>query len=270
MVSIFALSPSGTRIVIDSFKLCLPRVTVIQLDLLCQLLLIVTISSDSMWYDSIKSKPKIHSNTQPELAEMKEKVLLYIAENGETNIYRIGEHCKIGYSTAHGSIKALEQQGLVQLMSARKNEKGVIAKSYGLTAKGLYYAIYKQSPWHEKIRVAEKSKDLLKPNVLEWLNFIETINDAHIEEAINNQISATLSYSDPLYFIDVIDDFFFATIIIPEMIIYHESYCKIMKIIQCYPRIKSILLKDLEEQIAWAKEDLRKQSIMQEEFEKLK
>ena len=107
MLSIFALSPSGTRIVIVSFMATVSNKITVRL--IYQLLLIVTISSDSMLYDSMKRKQKLTINTKTELSEMKEKVLFCFAENGEMNIYKVGKRCGIGYSTAHSSIKALEK-----------------------------------------------------------------------------------------------------------------------------------------------------------------
>ena len=83
--------------------------------------MIVSIISDSMLYDSINRKQKPSFNTQIELPAMKEKVLLRFAECGELNIYQISKDCKIGYSTAHSSIKVLEKDGFVRLRSASKS-----------------------------------------------------------------------------------------------------------------------------------------------------
>ena len=153
------------------------------------MLLIVTISSDSMMYDSIKRKQKLSSNTQTELPVMKKKVLLCFAENDEMNIYKVAKLCGIGYSTAHSSIKSLEKEGFVQLKSEKINEKGVTAKEYGLTTKGVHRCLCAKLSWHEKVVIVEKQQSLLKPNVLEGMKFIEALNDSHIEELVSSNIS---------------------------------------------------------------------------------
>ena len=126
------------------------------------------------------------------------------------------------------------------------------------------------STWHERILVAEKHQDLLKPNVLEWMKFIETLNDPNIEEIVNQQIGSFFSWDDPDFFIEAIDDFFFDTLIMTEMISSRETFGKIMREICNHPHIKEKLLKNLEEYIEWCEEDLEKHRVMKAEFEKLK
>ena len=224
--------------------------------------------TDSMWRERTNKVRKRDSNAMPKLPEKKKTVLLFFAEKDEANAYEVSEKCSLQYSTAHSSVKALEKDGLLRLKLEKINEKGVPTKVYGLTTKGAYWSIYSVSTWHEKILFAEKWQRLLKPNVVEWLKFIETLSDTRIEETLNTQIGLSVSYSDLDFFIDVIDDFFFAMVILPEMIIFHETYSKVMQRIQSYPRIKEILLKNLEEQIAWSKEDIEKQIRIKAEFEK--
>ena len=247
--------------------------------LICQLLLIVTISSDSMLYDSMKRKQKLTINTKTELSEMKEKVLFCFAENGEMNIYKVGKRCGIGYSTAHSSIKALEKEGLVRLTSARKNEKGVIAKSYDLTVKGVYQAIVAKSSWNEKVAIAEKRKQLLRQNFLDWMKFIQDLNNADIEKEVNTQIGYSirscsaptlleLRYRQP-YIDDSIDDILFDLTILSRMTIQENVLSNVLNVIEKHPSIKNKLQKQIEEQIRSYEDDLKKLAIIKAKFEKL-
>ncbi len=210
-----------------------------------------------------------HGNTVSELSDRKKTALLFFAEKGEANIYKLSEECKMRYSTGHSSVKALEKEGFVRLKSEKKNEKGVTAKVYGLTTKGLYRCIYAMSTWHKKILIAEKWQSLLKPNVLEWMKFIETLNDSNIEKTINEQIGSFLSYcNDAGFFIDVVDESFFDAFL-AAMIDFDETYNKVMHEIGSYPRIKERLLRNLEEDITWREEDVKKYRMMKARLEKL-
>ena len=231
-----------------------------------------------MLYDSINRKQKPSFNTQIELSAMKEKVLLRFAECGELNIYQISKDCKIGYSTAHSSIKVLEKDGFVRLRSARKNEKGVIAKSYDLTAKGVYQAIFAKSSWSEKIKIAEKRKNLLGQNFLDWMKFIQELNNGDVEKQVITQIGYCVSdnstpsllelrYSSPYRYFDSVDDSLFDLTILTKMITEKDIRENILNVIEKYPSIKNKLQKLIEEQIQWDKDDLKKLEMIKAEFE---
>jgi hypothetical protein len=249
-----------------------------QLDLLCQLLVIVTISSDSMTYDSIKRKQKLHSYAPLDLAAMKEKVLLLIAENGETNIYQVGEQCQIGYSTAHSSIKALEKQGLIKLRSAHKNAKGVIAKSYGVTTKGIYQSIYAKSIWLEKVTLAEKNKSLVGNSFLEWMKFIQLLNNSEIEHEVNTQIGYYANdNSNPsllelqagnTFLMNEFSDALFDLIILTAMITNNVVLSDILKIIEKYTTIKNKLKRQIKIYEHGLKSDIKRLETITACFEK--
>lgn len=231
--------------------------------------MIVTIDSGSMRPDSIKKMMKIQSDTVPELANRKKTVLLFFAKNGKANIYRIEKECKIRYSTAHSSIKSLEKEGLVQLKSKEINKKGVPATIYGLTTKGLHRAIFELPIWQEKIAVAEKWQRLLNPNVVEWMKFIEALNDPRTEEMVNSQIGGFLNCSDDLgFFVDAIDDLYFDALL-ATMIDFDDSYKIVMEKIASFPRILKRLPKLIKEDMAWREEDLKRYRRIKEELEKL-
>jgi len=218
--------------------------------------------------DSIKNMMERYSKALPELPDRKKKVLLFFAEKGEANIYKVSEDCDMRYSTAHSSVKALEKEGFVRLKSEEINEKGVTAKVYGLTTKGLHRSIYAMSTWHEKIVIAEKWQSLLNPNVLEWMKFIEVLKDPNVEKMVSDQIGSFLSCcNDAGFFIDVVDESFFDAVL-ATMIDFDETNSKVMRKIGSYPRIKERLLKLLEEDIAWRQEDVKRYSMIKAGFEK--
>ena len=108
-----------------------------------------------------------------------------------------------------------------------------------------------------------------KPNVLEWMKFIEALNDSNIEEMVSSNIGGFLKVSKDMgYFIDVIDESSFDAVLV-TMIDFDETYAKVMRIIGSFPRIKARLLKLLEQDIAWRAEDLEKKRAMKARFEKL-
>ena len=230
--------------------------------------------------DSIKRKQKPSNNTQIALPVKKERVLLCFAENGEMNTYQISKLCEIGYSTAHSSIKALEKDDLVQLASIKTNEKGVIAKSYDLTVKGVYQAITTKSPWREKIAIAEKRKELLGQNFLDWMKFIQALNDAEIEENVNTQLGYSITgysaptflqlrYNSPHIYDYSIDDILFDVTILTRMTTQKDVLDKVLTSVENYPAIKNKLQKLIEEQIQWEKEDLNKLETIKAELEQL-
>jgi predicted transcriptional regulator len=232
-----------------------------------------------MMGDIIKRKQKPLSNTPIERPPMKAKVLLCFAKNGELNIYQISKLCDMGYSTAHSSIKTLEKDDLVQLVSTKENEKGVIAKSYDLTVKGVYQAITAKSPWREKIAIAEKRKELLGQNFLDWMKFIRALNDADIEKDVNSNIGYSITgysaptflqlrYGSPRIYNDSIDDVLFDVTILTRMTTQKDVLDKVLNAVEKYPAIKNKLQKLVEEQIRWEKDELNKLETIKAVFEK--
>jgi hypothetical protein len=216
----------------------------------------------------LRSKRKNSADIK-KLPEKKKAVLLFFTEKNEANAYEVAEALDLQYSTSHSSIQALKKDGLLLLNSTRKNEKGVMAKSYRLSSKGVYYSIYLKPTWREKIVVAEKWTDFIKPHFVDWLTFIGALSDPQIEKTINTQIGFSLSVDDVGFFLDVFDDFFFTLQMVPEMVIFPETRTKIIELAKSYPRIKNELLNGLKEQNKWAEEDLEKQIKIQQDLERL-
>ena len=208
-------------------------------------------------------------NTVQELPDRKKTVLLFFAGKDEANSYEVSQGCEFMYSTAHSSVKALEKEGAIQLRSQKINEKGVIAKGYALTTKGVHRCLCAKLTWHEKVVIVDKWQRLLKPNVSEWMKFIEALNDPSIEEMVSSNIGGFLKVSTDMgFFIDVIDESSFDAILV-TMIDSNETYTKVMSVIGRFPRLKERLLKLFEEEIAWREEDLNKHRRIKAEFEKI-
>ena len=103
---------------------------------------IVTNRSDTMTSGNIGSVAKGNSNNIPSLPPRRTEVLKFLAGEGPLNVYQIQQ--KLGlpsYSTAHGAVKALENDGLLKMQALEQTEKGVTAKVYGLTFSGLALAL---------------------------------------------------------------------------------------------------------------------------------
>ena len=206
-------------------------------------------------------------NIVPELPDKKKTVLLFFADKGKANAYEISEGCGLEYSTAHSSVKALEKEGALHLKSEKINEKGVTAKEYALTTKGVHRCLCAKLTWHEKVAIVEKWQSILNPNVLEWMKFIEAVNDSNVEEMVSSNISLYLSGCNDIgYFIDVIDESSFDAVL--ATMIDLNMYSKIMQIIGNFPRIKDRLLKLLEEDISWREEDLKRYRMIKAELAK--
>jgi len=110
--------------------------------------LIVTNLSDIMPSVNIQSEGAKSSNKILGLSARRNEVLQFLAREGPLNIYQIQQ--KLGltsYSTAHGSVKALEEGGLLVMQSLEQTEKGVTAKVYGLTFVGLAFAMTCEDIW---------------------------------------------------------------------------------------------------------------------------
>jgi DNA-binding PadR family transcriptional regulator len=205
----------------------------------------------------------------PELPDKKKMVLLFFADRGEANAYEVSEACRLEYSTAYSSVKALEKEASLTLKSEKLNEKRVIAKTYEITTKGVHRCLCAKLPWHEKVVIVEKRQSLLKPNVLEWMKFIEVLDDSNIEEMVSSNISGFLKVSEDMgYFLDVIDESSFDAVLV-TMIDFDGTYAKVMRIIDSFPRLKARLLRLLRDDIAWREKDLDRYRQIKAELEKI-
>ena len=221
--------------------------------------------------------PENQQKNRAELPEKMKQALLFIADNSESNIYRVKERCMMGYSTAHNSIKALENEGFIRLTGARKNEKGVMAKYYGLTLKGLYQSIYVKSPWHEKVALAEKRKELVHENFLTWMRFIEALNNPEVEKDINNQFSnlATTSFlfespfSSRQYYSEL-DDSIFDLTVMTTLIVNPLFLDRFLAVISNFPSIRTKIHKLITEQTVAYQDDLKKLETIQKGLEGIK
>lgn len=222
-----------------------------------------------MQREGLKKMKRRNVSTISELPDRKKTVLLFFADKDQANAYEVSESCGLEYSTAHSSVKALEKEGALQLKSQEINEKGVIAKAYALTTKGVHRCLCAKLTWHEKVVIVDKWQRLLNPNVSEWMKFIEALNDSNIEEMVSSNIGGFLKVSTDMgYFIDVIDESSFDAILV-TMIDFDGTYAKVMRVIGSFPRLKERLLKLLEEEIALREEDLNRHRKIKAEFEKI-
>lgn len=237
--------------------------------------MIVSIDADSTLCDSMRQAVTNKDNNMPQISPKKKEILQYIAQNGESNIYKISEKCKITYSTVHASIQALEKEGLIRLESRTKNVKKAQTTIYGLTAKGVYQTVFDLPTWKEKIVIVEKWQHLLNRHVLEWMKFIGDLDDKETEEQVNSQIGYDLTFKPTGAFmglafdfgpIDLIDETFFEATI-SAMMVFPNSETKILSIIDKYPRIKKILLALLNEDIKFRENDLKNYRLLKSRFE---
>lgn len=97
----------------------------------------------------------------PVESERRTQVLLILAERGPLNPFQIAKELNIRYSVAHSTCGALGHAGFIKLHEKRLNEKGVIAKVYGLTLIGLSYVLVSRSTWtNNEDEIVEKWKNL--------------------------------------------------------------------------------------------------------------
>jgi predicted transcriptional regulator len=220
-------------------------------------------------YGSFKKMKRRNIYSIPELPDKKKTVLLFFADKGEANTYEVSEACNLEYSTAHSSVKALEKESSLRLKSEKLNEKGVTAKTYEITTKGVHRCLCAKLPWHEKVIIVEKRQSLLMPTVLEWMKLIEALDDSNIEEMVSSNISGFLKVSEDMgHFLDVIDESSFDAVLV-TMIDFDGTYAKVMRVIGSFPRLKERLLKLLEQDISWREEDLQRYRRIKAELERL-
>jgi predicted transcriptional regulator len=215
-----------------------------------------------------------HRKNRTDLPEKMQQALLFVADYGESNIYRVKGSCNMGYSTAHNSMKTLENEGFIRLTAVRKNEKGVMAKYYGLTLKGLYHSIYAKSPWHEKVVLAEKRKELAHENFLTWMKFIEALNNPEIEKDINKQFSnaATTSFlfEHPFgarQYYSELDDSIFDLTVMTTLIVNPHFLDRFLAVISNFLSIKTKIHKLITEQMVAYQDDLKKLETIQNGLE---
>jgi hypothetical protein len=75
------------------------------------------------------------------LSEKQIQVLKFLAENGPKNAYQVKHNTDMPYSTVHNAVKDMLRQQFILLHAETKNIKGVSAKDYRLTLKGLLVAL---------------------------------------------------------------------------------------------------------------------------------
>lgn len=161
--------------------------------------MLVTIDSDSMRRDSIKNMMERYTNTLAELPDRKKKVLLFFAEKGEANSYKVSEDCKMQYSTTHSSVKALEKEGFVRLKSEKINEKGVTAKVYTLTLKGLCKAFTVSDALWLKIDVIIDRWSGLLPVLTKFSVFKKHGLEAFFKKSLKTD-SSLIAFSEQIHF----------------------------------------------------------------------
>ena len=108
----------------------------------------------------------------PGLSLRETEVLKFLAVEGPLNVYQIKQRLRLpSYSTAHGAVKALEEEGLLKVMALEKTVKGVTAKVYGLTFLGLALAMMCEDVWEnlEKVVKAWSSLTPLPLSKFEYL-----------------------------------------------------------------------------------------------------
>jgi len=107
------------------------------------------------------------------------KTLLFFGINGPSNIYRFSKRKKLAYSAAHSLMKRLERLGFVEVVSVIKNEKGAVAKLYGLSLKGFIWTTRYCRSQEEVNKVVQIWRELDKSGLLEkWNYLIEKVGDA--------------------------------------------------------------------------------------------
>ncbi|MEM2189693.1 MAG: MarR family winged helix-turn-helix transcriptional regulator [Nitrososphaerota archaeon] len=132
----------------------------------------------SNWYDW---RWKIMIN----LTKNEEKVLKFIAVNGETSAYQASKALKIRYSNAHVAFKSLERKNLIMQSRTLINIKGAPIKTYTLTRAGALAAI--MMGWRGE--GAEKHAEL-EPLVFgKWTHLKRFIPDAELSAALQEAIS---------------------------------------------------------------------------------
>jgi DNA-binding MarR family transcriptional regulator len=108
----------------------------------------------------------------PGLSMRETEVLKFLALEGPLNVYQIKQKLRLpSYSTAHGAVKALEEDGLLKMQALEKTSKGVTAKVYGLTFSGLALAMMCEDVWKnlEKVVKAWNSLTPLPLSKFEYL-----------------------------------------------------------------------------------------------------
>lgn len=112
-------------------------------------------------------------NKIPGLSTRRSQVLFFIAENGPANIYQIKRKLNLpSYSTAHGSIKALEKEGLIQMQQEKQTEKGVHAKVYELNFFGLVYSLLYEDSWTNLEKIVNKWEAIAPFSLKQYSYFV--------------------------------------------------------------------------------------------------
>jgi hypothetical protein len=218
--------------------------------------------------------PSKQPKNRAQLPDKMRQALVFIAENKRANIYQVKENCAMGYSTAHSSIKTLETEGSIRLLSEEKNSKGVMAKIYGITLKGLYQAIYVKSSWEEKVALIEKRKDLVHENFITWMKFIGAFNISEIENEINNRIAdeanVSFLFEIPFYnhYYPDLDDALFDLTILTKLIVEPGFLDVFLVKISNFPSIRTKIEKQILLYLEHYQNDLRKLEVIRGALEK--
>lgn len=93
----------------------------------------------------------------------------FLAENGPANAYQIENNANMPYSTVQKALKDMQRKQFIILFAETKNEKGVNAKAYRPTLKGLLAALTYSADLR---KTATKWAQLL-PLILSKLDYLE-------------------------------------------------------------------------------------------------
>ncbi|MEM3357208.1 MAG: MarR family winged helix-turn-helix transcriptional regulator [Candidatus Bathyarchaeia archaeon] len=177
-------------------------------------------------------------------------VLIYLAKNGEANIYNIMKGTGLTYSTVHKSVKQLSELYLIRQTAEVKNEKGVTAKVYEITTSGLVAALASEKIWKEAEQVISLWSKKAPLTLKKWKHFTEYGLGEAIKQIITRIANETLGRiviggkSEPadMLFAKIFDDFFFDVVIeMPKG--YGKELCRA---VWSDPELKTWMIKHLE------------------------
>lgn len=177
-------------------------------------------------------------------------VLIYLAKNGEANIYNIMKGTRLTYSTVHKAVKQLSELHLIRQIAEVKNIKGVTAKVYEITTSGLIAALATGKIWKEAEQIISLWNKKAPLTLKKWKHFTKHELEEATRQIITRIANETLGriiiggeceHADQL-FAKTFDDFFFDIVIeMPKG--YGKELCRA---VWSDPELKNWMIKHLE------------------------
>jgi predicted transcriptional regulator len=103
--------------------------------------------------------------------EVDKRILLQLAKERGLTKYALKNKLKLQHSTVYGSVNRLKKEGMVEVIKAERFRTGLEKQTYGLTIKGIAYALLFPEAEEDIEKIAKANAEVLPLVLGKWQHF---------------------------------------------------------------------------------------------------